>query len=856
MTDTKRWNRVRELFDKALDLKPIEVEAFLRGQCGSDEGLLAEVKGLLRADETPHSMLGAPALASFDPFADDNLIGSRIGAYKIERLIASGGMGAVYLAHRDDGQFTQQVALKLIKRGMDSDEIIRRFQSERQILANLEHPNIARLIDGGVAESGQPFFAMEYVDGIPITRYCDKHELGISARLDLFKTACDAVQFAHQNLVVHRDLKPNNILVDSSGAVKLLDFGIAKAIGEESEVSHQTRTGFRVMTPGYASPEQVRAEAVTTASDVYSLGVVLFELLIGRRPHNLDGLSPLEVERKVSEEEPTKPSSALSGQWRAKDSEVESAADSLINRTKSRSVEPEKLKRLLQGDLDNICLMAVRSSAERRYHSAGQLLEDIERYQNRMPVRARPDTTAYRTQKFLSRNKTAVLTVGVGVIVAISLTVFYTLKLSTERDRAQLEATKARQTADFVTSLFDAANPNVAQGKELTARELLEQGRSRIDEELAGQPEVQALMLLTISRSYGQLGLMEKSRETATEALSRQREATDASPEGEIDIITDLGFVHYALSELDSALYWYQLAYQRSAEYYGEMHPHTQYNLSSLGSTLREMGRNDSAVIVLRKAIEIGKQIPDIDSLDLAHPMNQLGRLLSLEGRYEEAEPYLLEGLVIRKAILGEDNFEVCASRGALAGSYRLQGKLQEAVELYLENLASLRKLVGDSHHYVGAALGSVANIRREMKDYVAADSLYKQGYKVLRSTLPEGHPNLASPLMGMAMLYNDMGEYSKALALLDTAITLRTDKLGPEHWMTAAAKVALGESYYGLERYRESRETIEKARQLLIDKHGADHRLVKRANVTLQKVYTIQNDTLALEALEGANTK
>ncbi len=855
MTDTKRWNRVRELFDMALDMAPDESAAFLHEQCGADDKLLAEVKGLLRADETPHSMLGAPALASFDPFADDNLIGQKIGAYKIEKLIASGGMGAVYLANRDDGQFTQQVALKLIKRGMDSEEIISRFHSERQILANLEHPNIARLIDGGVSNSGRPYFAMEYVDGLPITRYCDIHELSIDARLDLFKTACDAVQFAHQNLVVHRDLKPNNILVDSTGAVKLLDFGIAKALSEETGKEHQTRTGIRVMTPGYASPEQVRAEPVTTASDVYSLGVVLFELLIGQRPHNLEGLSPGEVERKVSEEEPTKPSVALSGQWRGKNANIESSADSLLNRTRSRAVEPEKLKRLLKGDLDNICLMAVRTSAERRYHSAGQLLEDIERYQKRMPVRARPDTTAYRTQKFLARNKTAMLTIGVALIVAITLTIFYTLRLSAERDRAQLEATKAKQTAEFVTSLFNAADPNVAQGDELTAKELLDQGRMRIDEELAGQPEVQALMLLTISKSYGQLGLMEKSRETVTEALKRQHEAPGASPAGEIDILAELGFVYYSLIELDSALYWYEQAFEKSAMYYGEAHPITQYNMSSVGSTLREMGRNDSAVVVLRNAIKLGKQIPDIDSLDLAHPMNQLGRLLSLEGKYEEAEPYLLEGYAIRQAILGEDNFEVCASRGSLAGMYRLQGKLEPATELYYKNIATLRKLVGDSHHYVGGALGSLANVKREMKDYEAADSLYRLSYATLKATLPEGHVNLTTSLLGIAMLHNDRREYRAAVATLDTVIALRENKLGAEHWMTATAKVALGESYFGLQRLDDSRLALEQARQTLIDKYGPDHRLVRRANLTLRKVYTAQNDSLALRFLNEADT-
>ncbi len=854
MIDTKRWNIVRELFDKALDLSASERVSFLQEQCGADADMLAEIKDLLKADETPHSILGAPALVSFDPFGDDVLIGSRIGAYKINKLIASGGMGAVYLAERDDGQFTQQVALKLIKRGMDSEEIIRRFHSERQILANLEHPNIARLIDGGVADSGQPYFAMEYVDGIPITKYCDKHQLSISNRLDLFKTACRAVQFAHQNLIVHRDLKPSNILVDSTGAVKLLDFGIAKVLGEDNESAQQTRTGLRVMTPGYASPEQVRAETVTTASDVYSLGVVLFELLIGQRPHNLDGLSPLQVERILSDEEPTKPSVALSGLWDTTQttgkSDQQGAGDTLAQRVQTRGIDSNKLKRLLKGDLDNICLMSVRTSTARCYSSAGQLLEDIDRYQRQLPVRARADTSSYRIQKFLSRNKTAALTIGTGLLAVVTLTVFYTLRLSAERDRAQLEARKAKQTAEFVTSLFNAADPNVSQGKEITARELLEQGRLRVDEELAGQPEVQASMLLAISESYTLLGLMEKAKEAAYDALSSQREAFGAGSKGEVDILTEIGLVHYYLQELDSSLFWSEQALSQSIAHYGKIHSVTQRNLSAIGATLRRMGRSDTAAVILRKAIEMGRELPDMDSLNLAHSLNQLGRLLSLQGEQKGAEPYLVEGLAIRRAVLGDDNFEVCASRGALAAMYRLQKKLPLAAKLYSENLESLRKLVGDSHHFFGGTLTSVANVKRDMGEYDAADSLYQLSYAILKATLPDGHIDLTSPLIGMAMLHNLRHEYHEAIAILDSVITLHNNQLGAEHWRTAAAMVALGESYLGLQRLDKSRSMLERARQTLLAKHGAEHRLVRRANLSLKKIYSAQGDSLALEAL------
>ncbi|HSG99758.1 MAG TPA: tetratricopeptide repeat protein, partial [candidate division Zixibacteria bacterium] len=472
-----------------------------------------------------------------------------------------------------------------------------------------------------------------------------------------------------------------------------------------------------------------------------------------------DGMSLLEIERSLAASEPSKPSSLVTNP---------DAGDRVRN---THGVEPERLRRQLKGDLDNICLMALRSDPSRRYNSAGQLREDLGRYLKQLPVAARPDTLRYRLQRFTTRHRTMTVTVSASALLAIGLSVFYTWRIVQERDRAQLEARKAAQTAEFVVGLFDAANPNEAQGQEITARELLDQGRARVDDELAGQPELQATMLQVIGRSYGQLGLMAESKSVALDALERLKSAADASVELELLLLNDIGLAYYDFRQTDSALEYYGRALALSQSALGERHIETQNALNNVGATLREMGETDSAVVVLRRALELGRTLPDVDSLDLAHSLNQLGRLLSLHDELEEAEPYLVEGLQIRLAALGEHDFEVCASRGALAGLYRLQGRFDESAKLYLQNVASLRILTGESHHYVGAALNSLAHVMRDSGDFAGADTLYQQSYAILLATLPPRHVNLASALTGMGMLYNETGRYAAADSALSEAL-------------------------------------------------------------------------------------
>lgn len=439
------WEQVKELFHQAVELPPGEREAFLDERCAGDAGLRDAVEGLLRADAEAPMLLEHPPLAfvreGFNA-EDVNAPPRRIGPYRILRELGSGGMGTVYEGVRDDEQFQQRVALKLIRRGLDTDpDILRRFHNERQILASLNHPNIARLFDGGATKDGQPYFAMEYVDGIPVDEYCAGAGLDTAARLRLFRTVCAAVAYAHQNLVVHRDLKPSNIVVTTDGMVKLLDFGIAKLLAHDEDPSAtQTATRHGVMTPAYASPEQVKGLRVTTASDVYSLGVVLYELLTGRRPYDFDGRRADEMARVVCEAEPQRPS-ALNSRMTEPDAR--------------RSTRPAgaSLRRQLRGDVDNIVLHALRKDPARRYSSVELFSEDIRRHLDGLPVSARPDTFSYRASKFFERNRALTLTAALLVLTLVVGVVGMTweaVRAGRERERAEKRFGQVRQLANNV----------------------------------------------------------------------------------------------------------------------------------------------------------------------------------------------------------------------------------------------------------------------------------------------------------------------------------------------------------------------------------------------------------------------
>src|SRR5947207_1937737 len=480
----ERWKEIEAVFEKALELSTNARTAFLEKSCDGDEELRREVESLLESHASAGSFIDERTLfISNEELKDDDGIvppGQLIGPYRITREIGRGGMGTVYLAERADQQYEKQVAIKLIKRGMDTESVLRHFRNERQILASFDHPNIARLFDGGTTEDGLPYFVMEYVEGLPINEYCTSHELPLVDRLKLFREVCAAVSYAHRHTVIHRDIKMSNILVTSDGTPKLLDFGIAKILqpGAGAEAS-MTMTGVRPMTPEYASPEQIRGEPVTTASDVYSLGIILYELLVGRSPYRFTSRSPLDVAREITDTEPPRPSTAL-----ARGEEAKFGPTGIRN------------SKVLKGDLDNIVLMALRKEPERRYQSVEQFSEDIGRHLTARPVLARKDTIGYRAGKFVRRNKVATAAASLvffSLISGIAATIWEAQQAKAEKARAERRFNDVRRLAHSV--LFDYHDlikdlPGATHVRERLVKDALTYLDS-LSREAAGDPSLQ-----------------------------------------------------------------------------------------------------------------------------------------------------------------------------------------------------------------------------------------------------------------------------------------------------------------------------------------------------------------------------
>ncbi|MFG0320260.1 MAG: serine/threonine-protein kinase, partial [Planctomycetota bacterium JB042] len=506
-----RWDRLEAIFHDALERRAEERDAFVEAASGGDRGLAEEVRRMLAADADAEGLVAPSPGALARKIATSAVleVGERLGAWRVVRPIASGGMGSVFLAERDDRRFEQRVAIKVIRRELVAEGTTERFRRERRLLARLRHPNVARLLDGGETDDGRPYLVMEHVDGEPIDAYCDGRRLAIERRIELFRDVCAAVDEAHRNLVVHRDLKPSNILVTADGTPKLLDFGIAKLLEEPDDLEPDlTRTGNRPMTPGYASPEQVRAEPTTTATDVYSLGVVLYELLTGQRPYGPTVTGGYELERAICETTPTRPSDAVAAPSVGSPERPPDAAGRL------RSSRPEALRRRLAGDLDNIVLRAMQKDPTRRYPSAGALGDDLRRHLLDLPVAARPDSVAYRARKFVKRNRLAAAMIGVAATAVIGGTagaVRWAVVAERERERAaeaaegeRLQSDRFRAVNAFLGDLLSAASP-AGLGTDVPVGAVLDRAAARIDDEL-DDPSVEMDVRLTIGRTYSAIG--------------------------------------------------------------------------------------------------------------------------------------------------------------------------------------------------------------------------------------------------------------------------------------------------------------------------------------------------------------
>jgi serine/threonine protein kinase/Flp pilus assembly protein TadD len=808
--DPERRARIEALFDAALELPGAERAGFVARQAGEDELLRDQVLALLGAHEQT-GLLDHP-LPPLVPPAPPPMI----GPWRLIELLGRGGMGEVWLAERADGQYRQRAAVKLLHPGADLVELRRRFLMERQILATLNHPNIAQLLDGGIAADGRPYLVMEYIDGLRIDRYCDRGNLPIRDRLRLVATVARAVHRAHRSLIVHRDLKPSNILVTGDGVPKLLDFGIAKLLdGSALGLGAVAQTESGPMTPEYASPEQIRNEPITTATDIYSLGVVLYELLSGRRPSELAGCSRGDWERILCEEAPPAPSDMVARGM------PESAAA-------TRGTTSGRLRRQLQGDLDRIVLMALRKEPHRRYDSAEQLAQDIERFLDGQPVLAHGDSRWYRIRKFTRRHKASVLAAGLtalALLVGAGLTLWQARIAARERDRAQLQREQAEEVSTFFVSLFDENDPVALQGDSITAAELLDRGRARA-EELTSQPLVQARMLSAIAEAYSNETRYDVAESLATRALTLRRAAHGSADDPDVAMsLVQLGTMlrgRGAFREADSL---YRVALAIQVRYWGEVHPEPARIHALLGYLAIARGRVPEAEAHYRHALDLIRRAAGDGAPEVATIMVPLGSTLRREGKYAEAEAMYRGALAIqRRAYPGGDpqTAETLLRLGDLYNTFL--GRPSDAEPLIREAIAIQTRLLGPDDPRTQGGWSNLADFLASQGDVAAAERIVRHGTAVTIRRLGEGHPRALAQSEYLAALLSRQGRMAEAESIYRRSVQLQTELLGERNPMLMGTLVNLAALLEKTGRVPEAIATLERAidhQQRLV---GSDH--------------------------------
>jgi eukaryotic-like serine/threonine-protein kinase len=855
----ERWQRIRGAFEHLLDASASGRSARLEELRRGDPALAAEIEALLAADvragplleEGVESYAGAlvAELARSGPAAE-SLVGRQLGAYRLLREVGRGGMATIYLAERADGQFEQRVAVKLLRRGLDTDDLLERFLAERQILASLGHPNIARLLDGGAADDGRPYLVMEYVEGEPIDRYCDRHRLTVDQRLRLFLTVVRAVQHAHRSLVVHRDIKPANILVTAAGEVKLLDFGIAKLLAGEGTLTPgpQTRVGVRLLTPDYASPEQLRGEPITTASDVYQLGLLLYELLAGKRPYDLAGHSPAEAERLICEHEPDPPSTVI----------LRAAPAATVDRprdvgpepiARARRTTPERLRRQLRGDLDAIVLQALRKEPERRDSSVEALAEDLERFRIGLPVRARRASRAYRAQKFVRRHRWSVaagalllLLLG-GFAVAMSV---QAERLARERDRAELALRESEAVTAFLMSLFEASDPMLALGDTITARELLRRGVERA-RELDAQPLVEARLLDVLGRVHLSLGEHAQARLLLDEALQLRRMHLGDEHADVAATLFSLGVLMRQSGDHAAArpLLGQSLAIQRRV--LGE-HPDVAETLIELGRTSPD--DTGGTETFYREALEIRRRTLGPRHPLVAHGMDVVASRLRWRGRYAEAEALYRESLALRESALAPDDPQLALGMLHLADLlYLHRDSLGEAERLYRRALAILRQRLGDRHPTLVHGLHSLSALLAERGEHEEAEALLREALALNRLVFGPEHHRTAESMDNLAIRLQQQGRLEGAEALRREALALWRRNVSPGHTAITGGMGGLADVLAAQGRYGEAEALHREAIAMRREVAGADAWIVGVMLARLGDVLRQKGDHPAAEA-------
>ncbi len=793
----ERWAQVERLFDDVADLSAPERAAYLAKVCADDAELRTYVESLARSDLAADTIIedsirGVLELALPGTRSLSDAIGERIGPYRIVRVIGSGGMGVVYLAERADEQYRQHVAIKLVRQQLINPDIAERLVGERQILANLDHPNIARLFDGGTTADGTPYLVMEFIDGMPIDDYCDSRRLNINERLNLFRTICSAVHYAHQNLIVHRDIKPTNILVTGDGTPKLLDFGIAKLLDAGGAATDGlTREGVLMLTPENAAPEQVLDKPITTAADTYALGVLLYRLLCGHPPYRVGSTRPNDMAQVICYQQPERPSAMVARTYPSAPPPKEQDPDRVTPERVSRyrSTTADKLKRRLTGDLDNIALMALRKEPERRYRSVNELSEDIRLHLGSMPVLARPDTWNYRTGKFVRRHAAAVAmsSLLVAVLIAFGATMIV------QNQRIVRERDTAKQVSTFLEEIFMAPDPGNARGLDITAKEILARGADRIAEQLAGQPVIQATLMETIGRVYFNLGEYEPSIEMLEESLRIRRRVLGEDHGDVAAVKNELAVSLTNTAEYDRALSLLQDALEQNRRQFGESSTEVAANLYNLAELLHATGDLDQAEQFSRESLAIYESQGNQYAKEVAEGKSILATILNAKNELGAAETLYREAIALIKENLGDNHPLIAYYLQNLAVVLQAKGDTEAAEAMFHESIKVTREVFGDEHSLLGGSLVMLGTLLHNKGQLDAAEMAFRDALAVHRNARGLDHPYVAYDMTSLAMLLNDQGKLHESERLLREALKLYEESLGPEHQYVASTLTELG---------------------------------------------------------------
>lgn len=758
-----RWAEVERRFAEALDLPPGERTEFVAAI--AEATVRAEVAALLEAHDADPEFLEArppwlPTVEGASAGEAPESVPEEIGGYRIERPLGRGGMGQVYLAVREAAGFRQTVALKVMRRGLDTDDLIRRFRAERQILAGLDHPNISRLLDVGAMEDGRPYFVMEYVEGRTLTDHARDNDLSIPERLRLFRTICGAVHHAHQALVVHRDLKPGNILVSADGVPKLLDFGIAKILDpDRAGIAATTLHGARLLTPEYSAPEQIRGEVITTATDVYALGVLLYELLADRHPLIDGGGEPTSREtiiRSVLHDVPAPPSARVGAARRGR----------------------------LAGDLDTIVAKAMRKEPEERYASALSLAEDLDRHLEGLPVRARPATVGYRARRFVRRNRAAVaagavvfvLLAGFGAIMA-----YQAARIQEEAALAAAERDQAIEVRAFLLETFGTTGADQTEGDSMTVRAMLD-GRAATLEESYPDPVLRAEMTGVLAEAYEKVGLFREAEPLARTAL-----------------------------EAKEALH-------------GPEHPNVAVARNVLGWILRQRGDLEAARAQLEESVRVGRAAFPGGDARLARALNDLGVVLEATGDYSGAADLYRESLAMRRDVLGSGHVGVAVTTSNLAVVLYRQGAVDSAAAMAAEAVARFREALGPDHQRTLIALGNLAAIRGVQGDHEGAAGTYGDILARHRRVLGDAHPQVAYALTMRANQLVALDRHREAEPLVRDALSIQRAAFGDDDERVARTLRVLADVLHARGQPAEAVERFETAARITADRYGPQH--------------------------------